>query len=157
MATTKRSSASRGGSSRATSSRSSSKSGSSSRRTSHPGQSRSSGSASGSRRSNSSAKRTRDHDQIREWAEARGGQPTCVLGTGGGGDTGLLRIDFPGYSGAGSLNPISWDEFFEKFDEKGLTFLYQDKTAGGKQSRFNKFVEDDGRGSSKSGSRRHGR
>ncbi|HJU03954.1 MAG TPA: hypothetical protein VJ692_02300, partial [Nitrospiraceae bacterium] len=43
-------------------------------------------------------------------------------------EAGILRIDFPGYSGEGSLETISWDDFFKKFDEAGLTFLYQDKT-----------------------------
>jgi hypothetical protein len=52
----------------------------------------------------------------------------------------VLRIDMPGYSGADSLEPISWDQWFEKFDGNGLAFLYQDKTAGGKQSNFNKLV-----------------
>jgi hypothetical protein len=53
---------------------------------------------------------------------------------------GLLRIDFPGYSGAKSLEPISWDEFFERFEETNLAFLYQDKTGSGRPSRFNKLV-----------------
>ena len=64
-----------------------------------------------------------------------------VKGTGGKkDDTGILRIDFPGYSGDGSLQEISWDEFFAKFDESKLEFLYQEQTADGKESRFNKFV-----------------
>jgi hypothetical protein len=52
----------------------------------------------------------------------------------------MLRIDFPGYSGADSLQEISWDEFFEKFDEQGLALLYQEKTKDGRQSNFNKLV-----------------
>jgi hypothetical protein len=83
---------------------------------------------------------TIDHDQIRRWAEARGGRPSRVRGTGGRGDTGLLRIDFPGYSGGDSLEEISWEEFFEKFDEQGLALLYQEKTRGGQSSNFNKLV-----------------
>lgn len=84
---------------------------------------------------------TRDHDTIRQWAEKRGGIPSMVKGTGGKkDDTGILRIDFPGYSGDGSLEEISWDEFFAKFDESKLEFLYQEQTADGKESRFNKFV-----------------
>jgi hypothetical protein len=83
---------------------------------------------------------TTDHEAIRRWAEDRGGKPTCVLGTGGRGDAGLLRIDFPGYSGRGKLQPISWDEWFEKFDEKNLALLYQDSTKGGRKSNFNKLV-----------------
>ena len=86
------------------------------------------------------AETTTDHEQIRRWAEERGGKPACVKGTGGGGDTGLLRIDFPGYSGADSLQHISWDEWFEKFDEKNLALLYQDETKDGKKSNFNKLV-----------------
>ena len=87
---------------------------------------------------------TTDHDFIREWAEARGGRPATVRRTGkGGDDVGILRIDFPGYRGKQSLQQISWEEFFEKFDEKNLAFLYQDKTATGKPSRFCKFVSRD--------------
>jgi hypothetical protein len=82
---------------------------------------------------------TTDHDTIRKWAEKRGGKPAAVKGSDEK-DAGILRIDFPGYSGADSLEEISWDEFFKKFDEKKLNFLYQEKTSEGKESRFNKFV-----------------
>src|SRR5688572_9906865 len=74
---------------------------------------------------------TTDHEQIRQWAEARGAKPACVRGTGGGGDTGMIRLDFPGYSGAESLQPIEWDEWFRQFDENNLALLYQETTAGG--------------------------
>jgi hypothetical protein len=42
---------------------------------------------------------------------------------GGKDDPGLIRIGFPGYSGKETLEPISWEEFFKKFDEAGLAFL----------------------------------
>ncbi|GGM93159.1 hypothetical protein GCM10010967_27840 [Dyadobacter beijingensis] len=84
---------------------------------------------------------TRDHDTIRHWVEQRGGVPSVVKGTAKKKDGGgILRIDFPGYSGEDSLEEISWDEFFQKFDDSKLEFLYQEKTADGKESRFNKFV-----------------
>jgi hypothetical protein len=83
---------------------------------------------------------TTDHDQIRKWVEERGGKPSCVRGTGGSDDVGLLRIDFPGYSGEKSLQEISWDEFFEKFDEQSLALLYQEETKSGEKSNFNKLV-----------------
>jgi hypothetical protein len=86
---------------------------------------------------------TTNHDQIRRWAEERGGKPSCVKGTGGGGDTGVLRLDFPDYSGEDSLQHISWDEFFEKFDEQNLALLYQEETAGGQRSSFNKLISRD--------------
>lgn len=90
----------------------------------------------------SSSKITTNHNDIRKWAEARDGQPACVKGTGGKNDAGLLRINFPGYSEE-NLQNISWDEFFEKFDENNLAMVYQEKTEDGKVSRFSKLVNRD--------------
>jgi len=91
-----------------------------------------------------SAQPLTDHEEIRQWAEERGGTPSCVRGTGDKGDIGMLRLDFPGYSGGDSLQPISWDDWFEKFDERGLALIVQDKTAGGQKSNFNKLVSREG-------------
>jgi hypothetical protein len=91
----------------------------------------------------SDAKTTTNHQVIRKWVEARGGHPACVKGTGGKGDPGMLRIDYPGFSGEETLQEISWEEFFKAFEENDLAFLYQDKTADGKESRFSKFVARD--------------
>lgn len=81
-----------------------------------------------------------DHDQIRRWAEERGGTPACIRGTGNKGDIGMLRLDFPGFTGAKSLQPISWDDWFEKFDERNLALLVQDRIGSGQTSNFNKLV-----------------
>ena len=89
------------------------------------------------------AKRTTDHEKIRKWAEARNGHPATVKRTGDKCNPGILRIDFPGYSGVHTLERISWDVFFEKFDQEGLEFLYQEKTDSGKPSRFCKLVSRD--------------
>ena len=86
---------------------------------------------------------TTDHEEIRRWAQQRGGKPSRVRGTGNDKDAGLLRIDFPGYSGEDSLEEISWDEFFEKFDRNNLALLIQDTTSGGVKSNFNKLVSRD--------------
>ncbi|MGV3539756.1 MAG: hypothetical protein ACO1OQ_08095, partial [Rufibacter sp.] len=48
------------------------------------------------------------------------------LGSGSGAEAGLLRINFSGYA-EDNLEEISWEEFFEKFEEKKLAFLYQDE------------------------------
>lgn len=90
----------------------------------------------------SKSKQTTDHDEIRSWVEERGGQPAHVKTTGDDGDVGLLRISFPGYDDEDddNLEPIGWDQFFEKFDEEKLSFLYQDRTADGELSTFNKFT-----------------
>ena len=90
--------------------------------------------------SSASAKTTTDQEEIRRWVESRNGRPACVRGTGGGNDVGMLRIDFPGFTGGETLQEISWDEFFEKFDEADLALLYQEETAGGDRSNFNKLV-----------------
>ena len=89
---------------------------------------------------------TTDHETIRRWAEEREGQPATVAGTASGDDAGVLRLDFPGYSGMGELQPISWDEWFEKFDANQLGFLYQDTVRSGQESRFFKLVKRSGNG-----------
>ncbi len=81
-----------------------------------------------------------DHEEIRRWAEERGAKPTCVRNTGEREDVGIIRLDFPGYSGEQSLQEISWDDWFEKFDEQGLALLHQETTASGQKSNFNKLV-----------------
>jgi len=87
------------------------------------------------------SKTTVNHDEIRKWAEEREGKPSIVKSTGKNGG-GLLRINFPGYA-EDNLEEISWDEFFEIFDENNLDFLYQENTKDGSTSRFFKFVNKD--------------
>src|SRR5690242_17610251 len=81
-----------------------------------------------------------DHEEIRRWAEERDAQPACVRGTGSEEDVGMIRLDFPGYSGETSLEPIEWEEWLQKFDENNLALLVEDETAGGEQSNFNKII-----------------
>ncbi len=99
-------------------------------------------------------KSTTDHDEIRRWAEERGGTPAHVRRTGSDADVGILRIDFPGYADGDTLEEISWDDWFDKFDERALALIYQENTAAGQKSNFNKLVSrktiDSGNTSSKS-------
>ena len=93
------------------------------------------------KKTSSKSNSTTDHDTIRAWVEKRKGTPATVKGTENNNEnSGILRIDFPGYSGKDTLEEISWEEFFKKFDESNLEFLYQEETSTGKPSRFNKFV-----------------
>lgn len=85
------------------------------------------------------ARTTRDHAVIRDWAESRGGHPATVAGTGTE-EAGILRLDFEPKDR--SLEEISWEEFFDKFDDAHLSFLYQEKTADGHLSRFHKFIRN---------------
>ena len=82
--------------------------------------------------------RTVDHDEIRTWAEDRGGRPSLVGSTRGAEGEGVLRIDFG--MGEENLEEVSWDEFFRIFDENDLAFVYQDMTPEGEVSYFCKFV-----------------
>ncbi|MFP4441908.1 MAG: hypothetical protein ACLFST_02215 [Spirochaetia bacterium] len=85
---------------------------------------------------------TRDHQKIKDWTEERGGKPAKVKGTqASDDDPGILRIDFPGYGADEKLEHISWEEFFQKFDQAGIWFLYQNRTKDGSTSRFSKFIE----------------
>ncbi len=88
------------------------------------------------------SKTTQDHDEIRQWAEARGGKPADVASTEKPGAPGILRIEFPGATNANdaNLNEISWEEFFEKFDASGLSLVYQEVTSEGAESNFNRLV-----------------
>jgi hypothetical protein len=89
-------------------------------------------------------KTTTDPETIRSWVESHGGRPARVRRTGNGGDPGILTIDFPGGAGEESLEPISWEQWFEKFRENDLALVYQDDKASGEDSTFFKLVHRDG-------------
>lgn len=86
-----------------------------------------------------SSQTTTDHNVIRKWAEERGGWPATVKGTAGRDEVGVLRIGFT-EGGEESLERIAWEEFFDKFEQQRLAFLYQEETQGGQTSRFFKLV-----------------
>jgi len=88
----------------------------------------------------SETRTTTDHDAIRRWVEEHDGKPATVKGTGEG-EPGVLRIDFPGGSGTDRLEHISWDDWFDKFDDSDLAFLYQEHKASGEDSTFFKLVK----------------
>jgi hypothetical protein len=58
-----------------------------------------------------------------------------VKGTGDAKDAGLLRIDFG--EPEESLEAITWEDFFDKFEERGLALLYEDEP----DNRFSKLVQ----------------
>jgi hypothetical protein len=86
------------------------------------------------------ARKITDHDEIRRWVDEHGGKPASVRGTEDGDGAGVLRVDFPGGAGEDQLEHISWDEWFRKFDESNLAFLYQEQKASGEDSTFFKLV-----------------
>src|ERR1051326_1929313 len=107
-------------------------------------------------RNSASARPLTDHDEILRWAEERNARPACVRDTANNGDVGMIRLDFPGYSGGQSLDELSWDDWFQKFDESNLALLVQDETAGGQKSNFNKLVSRETAGLEAGSRRRSG-
>jgi hypothetical protein len=79
--------------------------------------------------------RTKDHDEIQQWADDRSATPATVPGTEHEDHLGVLRFDFPGYGGS-DLEEVSWEDWFYTFDERDLEFVYQDTTKDGRQSNF---------------------
>ncbi len=96
------------------------------------------------------SKTTTDHDEIRRWAEARNAVPSEVASTERDSEPGILRFQFPKAKNRNdaALKEISWEEFFEKFDQNGLALVYQEKTANGQVSNFNKLIHPESEGSS---------
>jgi hypothetical protein len=103
------------------------------------------------------SKTTQDHDEIRRWAEERGAKPAVVASTEGDDQTGIIRLVFLGAPNAedSAHEEISWDEWLDKFASSGLEFTYQEETAEGDRSNFNKLTyPENARRSSRSASDR---
>jgi len=90
-----------------------------------------------------------DHEEIREWAAARAGQPALS-------DPGLpaaeagpvLRLAFgqqayedtdQGWDEPGGLQIIDWDEWFRLFDERQLALVVGEDVPGQREE-FHEFV-----------------
>ena len=80
---------------------------------------------------------TRNHDVIRQWADNRKASP-ATAGQQRESSVGVLRMDFPGYGGK-RLREVSWDEWFQSFDNNKLVFLFQEHKADGSLSNFFKL------------------
>ena len=81
-----------------------------------------------------------DHRAIRRWAEERRGRQATVRRTLSDDYIGMIRLDFPGYRGEDSLAEISWDEWFEDFDDRNLALVVHDEAADAELSNFHKLV-----------------
>ena len=90
----------------------------------------------------SEQKVTIDHDEIRRWAEERDGRPAQVRGTGKG-EPGILRFDLPGGADAQTLEHISWEDWFEKFEAQQLAVVLQEHKADGEPSTFSRIIARD--------------
>ena len=84
---------------------------------------------------------TTSHEEIRRWVAARGGRPVVIVRPQSADEkASLICIYFPEDRSEGPLNEISWAKWFKQFDAAGLALLYQEDTANGEKSNFNKLV-----------------
>lgn len=87
--------------------------------------------------------KTQDHTEIQHWIEERDGKPGLVRGSDEASTVPSLAVDFPDHSQEMTVESISWEEFFTRFDAEGLVFVYKDETTGGEKSNFYKVVDQD--------------
>ena len=72
---------------------------------------------------------TTDRALVRDLVEEYGGYPAHVERSEGGGDSGLLRLAFPDVPSGDAdrnedLKELSWEAFFDQFDEENLALVY---------------------------------
>lgn len=88
----------------------------------------------------SMAKLTTDLDEIRQWAEARGGHPAMARHHMGNQRLGVLFVIWPGEQFANELEELDWPAWFDAFEAQRLAFLYREYTEEGLPSHFFKVV-----------------
>ena len=72
---------------------------------------------------------TTDRALVRDLVEEYGGYPAHVEQSEGEGDRGLLRVAFPDVPSRDAdrnedLKELSWETFFDQFEEEGLALVY---------------------------------
>jgi hypothetical protein len=99
------------------------------------------------------AKILTSRDDIRQWAEARGGNPMLMETPDGTGSRTLLQLTFgqhaintdgnEGPDRVGGFQLVSWDDWFAALDEGKLALRVSDDLAGGNEAEF-EFVPREG-------------
>lgn len=92
------------------------------------------------------------HQEIRQWAEARAGNPLLMDTPDGTGSRTLLQLTFgqhalntdgnEGPDRIGGFQLVSWDEWFAALETSGLALRVSDDLAGGDEAEF-EFVPRD--------------
>ena len=93
------------------------------------------------------------HQDIRQWVEARAGNPMLAeMPDGMGGTRSLLQLTFgqealnadenQGPDRPGGLELVSWDDWFAALDANNLALMVSDDPSGGNEAEFN-FVQRD--------------
>ena len=100
------------------------------------------------------AKTLTTREDIRQWAEARGGNPMLMDTPDGTGTRTLLQLTFgqdaintdgnEGPDRIGGFQLASWDDWFAALDESKLALRVSDDESGGSEAEF-EFVPNDGK------------
>ena len=69
---------------------------------------------------------TTEHALVRKLIEDREGYPAHLQASEGQGDSGLLQVGLTEENEGEELKEPSWEQFFEKFEEKDLAFAYRE-------------------------------
>lgn len=77
---------------------------------------------------------------IRRWIEEREGWPAIIKDRSRSRRDGRLFIGFQDMQYDGSVVPVSWEVFLQKFDKDRLSFVYDDTGPEGDLSRFYYFL-----------------
>lgn len=88
---------------------------------------------------NGSIETTTDHGTIRRWIEQRGSTAARVTEPTGDDPSSLAVI--PAGTDDGSVEEISWEEFFEIFEKEDLAFVYQTSRDDPDEQWFCRFVD----------------
>ena len=83
-----------------------------------------------------------DHEMIRRWAEARGARPARVRKgrlASLNATTDDLCLEIPGTSPAGTVELITWNEWFRQFDDHELALLIENSSR--QPSTFNLLIK----------------
>ncbi len=83
---------------------------------------------------------TTDRQTIKEWTKARKGWPALIRKMTAAGVEIALSIVFPGYEADEIVCRLTWDEFFDKFDQLKLVFVYEEDDRNHKLSYCYAFV-----------------
>jgi len=84
---------------------------------------------------------TRSREVVEDWARRRNAEPAAAT-FGDDGRPRVLRFDFQGGPdrGGSELKRVSWDDWWQVFEDRDLAFVYQEKTSDGNESNF--FIFD---------------
>lgn len=93
-----------------------------------------------------SRKTTKNHDEIKLWVENHSGKPQKMDHPDATADSIGLRFDFPGgadeeYKVMNEAIDVTWDEFFELFDKKGMAFEYWQDQPNKNPSDLYRFIK----------------